>query len=62
MCILFSTIGLFFLTLILNKWQMNNRLGMVFFSLYILYYIYSLLTGFNVFVPVQCDEDDDGAH
>mmetsp|Transcript_107088 Transcript_107088/g.310927 ORF Transcript_107088/g.310927 Transcript_107088/m.310927 type:complete len:344 (-) Transcript_107088:529-1560(-) len=60
--ILFSTIGLFFLTLILNKWQMNNRLGMVFFGLYIVYYIYSLLTGFNVFVPVECDEDDDGAH
>lgn len=60
--ILFSTIGLFFLTLILNKWQMNNRLGLVFFALYIVYYIYSLLTGFKVFNPVQCDEDDDGAH
>lgn len=59
--ILFSTIGLFFLTLILNKWQMNNRLGMVFFALYIVYYIYSLLTGFNVFTPVECEEDDDGA-
>ena len=49
--ILFSTIGLFFLTLILNKWQMNNKLGMIFFGMYIVYYIYSLLTGYDYTQP-----------
>lgn len=42
--ILFGTLGLFFLVLILNKWKMNNKLGIVFLILYIIYIIWILLT------------------
>jgi len=42
--ILFGTLGVFFLVLIINKWKMNNKLGIVFLILYIIYIIWILLT------------------
>jgi K+-dependent Na+/Ca+ exchanger-like protein len=41
--ILFSTVILFFLILIVNKWKMTNKLGSSFIVLYVLYMIYNIL-------------------
>ena len=58
--ILFSTVGLFFLTLIVFKWRMNNKLGIVFLVLYLLYIIWTLITALPNGDPLvnlgACDE------
>jgi K+-dependent Na+/Ca+ exchanger-like protein len=58
--ILFSTVGLFFLTLIAFKWRMNNKLGIVFLVLYLLYIIWTLITALPNGAPLvdlgSCDE------
>ena len=43
--ILFSTVGMFFLVLIFYKWKMNNKLGITFLIIYVLYIIWTLITG-----------------
>ena len=50
--ILFGTLGVFFLVLVLYKWRMNNKLGITFLVIYVLYIIYILLTAFPVGNPV----------
>lgn len=42
--ILFGTLAVFFLVLIINKWKMNNKLGIVFLILYLIYIVWILLT------------------
>jgi K+-dependent Na+/Ca+ exchanger-like protein len=46
--ILFSTVFIFFGVLIINKWKMNNRLGIAFLMAYGLYFVYTLLTAKEV--------------
>lgn len=46
--ILFSTVVLFFLVLIVNKWKMTNKLGIAFLVIYFFYIIYNLLKATNV--------------
>ena len=50
--ILFGTLGVFFLVLIAYKWRMNNKLGITFLVIYILYIIFILLSAFPVGAPV----------
>lgn len=46
--ILFSTVGMFFLILVLNKWKMNPKLGLAFVFLYVLYMVYNVLKATKV--------------
>merc|ERR1711871_513682 len=50
--ILFGTLGAFFLVLVLYKWRMNNKLGITFLCLYLLYIIWTLLNAFPTDNPV----------
>ena len=50
--ILFSTVGIFFLVLIAYKWRMNNKLGITFLVVYILYIIWTLITGLPTGAPL----------
>ena len=42
--ILFSTLGLFFLTLFLFRWKMHKQVGVIFLILYILYIVWTILS------------------
>ena len=55
--ILFSTVLLFFLVLIVNKWKMSNKLGIAFVSLYALYMIYNVLKATKVLPDGSCAPD-----
>lgn len=50
--ILFGTLGVFFLVLIAYKWRMNNKLGITFLVIYLVYIIFILLSAFPVGAPV----------
>lgn len=50
--ILFGTLGIFFLVLVLYKWRMNNKLGITFLVLYLLYIVWTLLNAFPTGSPV----------
>ena len=60
--ILFGTLGIFFLVLVLYKWRMNNKLGITFLVLYMLYILWTLLNAFPTGNPVinlgGCKEPD----
>ena len=55
--ILFSTVILFFLVLIVNKWKMSNKLGIAFVFLYALYMIYNILKATKVLPDGSCAPD-----
>jgi K+-dependent Na+/Ca+ exchanger-like protein len=50
--ILFSTVGVFFLVLIVYKWRMNNKLGITFLIMYVLYIVWTLITGLPTGAPL----------
>lgn len=55
--ILFATLGLFFLTLVLFRWKMTNKVGIVFVTLYVLYIIWTIFskTVFKDQLTPPCD-------
>lgn len=46
--ILFTTVGVFFLVMAMNRWKMSPRVGWTFLALYVVYYVYQLVSAFDV--------------